>query len=89
MRGPTLYRDPRPVIDASVAGKGNVMNGHIYAQMIVVKQIQAERRAAAVAQRVAADWRRGQAARERAQQPVPWLRRLTAPLGALRPVARP
>jgi hypothetical protein len=77
------------VIDESLTGKGNAMNGYTDTQMIVVKQIQADRRAAAVANRLAADWRRGQAVRERAQQPVAWLRRLTAPLGALRPVARP
>jgi hypothetical protein len=64
------------------------MNGYTDTQLIVVKQIQADRRADAVAQRLSADWRRGQAA-QRAAQPVPWLRRLTAPLGALRPVARP
>ena len=65
------------------------MNGYTDTQMIVVKQMQAERRAAAAADRVAADWRRAQAARGRAQEPVPWLRRLIAPLGALRPIARP
>jgi hypothetical protein len=65
------------------------MDGYTDTQMIVVKQIQAERRAAAVADRVAADWRRGQAARGRGQQPARLLRRLIAPLGALRPVARP
>ena len=36
------------------------MNGYITdAQMMIVKQIQAERRAEAAANRVAADWRRG------------------------------
>jgi hypothetical protein len=89
MRVPALYRDPRPVIDESVTGKGNAMNGYTDTQMIVVTQILAERRADAVAHWFAADWRRGQAARGRAQQPVPWQRRLTAPLGTLRPVARP
>jgi hypothetical protein len=76
------------VIEESVAGKGNVMNGYTETQLIVVNQIQAERRADAVAHRVAADWRRGQAVPGRAPQPLPWLRWLTAPLGALRPVAR-
>ena len=65
------------------------MNGYIDTQMIVVKQIQAERRADAVAHKVAADWRRGKAARRRARQPAPWLRRLIGPLGPPRPVARP
>lgn len=89
MRVPPLYRDPRPVIEVSATGKGNAMNGYTDTQMIVVNQIQAARRADAAAQRAAADWRRGQAARGGARQPAPWLRRLTAPLGALRPVARP
>jgi hypothetical protein len=77
------------VIEESVAGKEKVMNGYTDTQMIVVRQIQAERRAAAVAYRVAAEWRGAQAARGRAEQPAPWLRRLIAPLGALRPIARP
>jgi hypothetical protein len=77
------------VIEESVAGKGNAMNGYTETQTIVVNQIQADRRADAVAHRLAADWRRGQAARGQTPQPVPWLRRLAAPLGALRPVARP
>lgn len=64
------------------------MNGYTDTQMIVVKQIQAERRADAVARRVATDWQHGQAARGRDEWPVPRLRRLIAPLVAVRPVAR-
>jgi hypothetical protein len=64
------------------------MNGYTDTQMFVVRQIQAERRAAAAAHRAAADWRRGATARGRGQDTAPWLRRLTAPLGALRPIAR-
>lgn len=63
------------------------MNGYIDTQRIVVRQIQAERRGDAAAERLAADGRRAEAARRGAGERGRWLRRLGARHGAPTPAA--
>ena len=57
------------------------MDAYADTQWITVAQIQAERRADAISNCAAAEWRRGRQARSRARQAAPWLRR---PVGTAR-----